>query len=398
MWAIALLLALCAGGCSAPTLAASDIAALADRAGDAVWLVEADGCGWNSKGSAFAIDERHLVTNRHVVANDSSPKLRSRDGRTVSGKVIGSAAHPDLAVVETDRDLDAKLNLSKAAVGTRDALVVLGYPSPKHVFTASAGRVVSLEGTKADPDEAALTNVPIATGNSGGPGLREDASVAGVVTLMRLRTDAAERVAILLTADAIRSTIERFVRKPETVLSTCGLGPDPVPRVPKTYEITAPPPTAEPVLVVPTTPKPTPKPAARTARPVRTAQPTIPPPITPAPAETPRDCPSGTVDSRIEKVEAESRADEQDAWTVRVHGSTTNNAEQDATLSGIYVRIDGDPPEALRVDRDDRLAPNQVIFWTSQDVVVRSAEQPTEATTFASWDWSEPEYAGCGHA
>jgi hypothetical protein len=362
-----------------------------------VWLVEADGCGWNSKGSAFAIDDRHLVTNRHVVANDSTPELRSRGGRTIRGKVIGSTAHPDVAVIETDDRLDASLVLSKASADRSDPLVVLGYPSPKHFFSAASGRIVSFQGPGDDPDEAALTNVPIAKGNSGGPGLLGDASVAGIVTLMRLRTDEAERVAIMFTAEAIRPTVQRFLREPEKVLSTCGLGPDHVPRVPKSYEITAPPPTAEPVLIVPTTPKPSAKPAVRTARPAPTPRPTMPPPVTPAPEQTPRDCPSGTVDSRIEKVEAAERPEEPGTWTVRVYGSTTNNAGQDATLSGIYVRIDGDPPMALRVDRDDRLAPNQVIFWTSQDVVVRSDSQPSTAVAFASWDWSEPEYAGCGH-
>ena len=393
------LVAVCASGCSAPSIAASDIAALAGRAGTAVWFVEADGCGWNSKGSAFAIDKRHLVTNRHVVANDSSPTLRSRDGTTLTGKVIGSAAHPDLAVIETKTDVPADLRFTRSELGSRAPLVVLGYPSPKHVFTATSGRVVSFQGTQADPDEAVLTNVPIAKGNSGGPGLLGDASVAGVVTLMRLRTEEAQRVAIMFTADTIRPTVQRFINSPAEVLSTCGLGPDYVPTVPKGYEITTPPPTAEPVLVGPATPEPTPKPRP-TGRPTPapTAEPTITVPPTDRPETTPRECPSGTVDSRIEKVESAPRSEEEGTWNVRVHGSTTNNAEQDATLSGIYVRVDGDPPEAFRVDRDDRLAPNQVIFWTSQDVVVASAEQPSEATAFAGWDWSESEYAGCGHA
>ena len=65
---------------------------------------------------------------------------------------------------------------------------------------------MSFQGTDAEPREAALTNVPITFGNSGGPGLRADATVAGVVTLMRLRNDASERVAIMFTADTIRPT------------------------------------------------------------------------------------------------------------------------------------------------------------------------------------------------
>ncbi len=391
----ALATALVVGACSTRSLASQEVAALADRAGGAVWLVEADGCGWNSKGSAFAIDERHLVTNRHVVANDSSPMLRSRDGKQIPGKVIGSAEHPDLAVISTTQDVGADLSFSRESLGPREPLVVLGYPSPKHVFTAASGRIVSFQGTENDPDEAALTNVPIATGNSGGPGLRDDASVAGVVTLMRLRTAAAERVAIMFTAESIRPTVQRFIGKPAKVLSTCGLGPDYVPPVPKTFRIEAPPPTAEPVVVIPT-PKPTAEPMS-TRRPTPAPAPdATPSPIADEdPEPSPVDCPSGTVDTRVEQVEATQRPGEDGKWNVRVHGSTTNSATQDTTLSGIYVRVDGEPPESFRVDRDDRLAPNQVIFWESDEVVVRSAQQPEEATAFASWDWSEPAFADC---
>jgi hypothetical protein len=393
---VAALLAASASSCTGPSLASQQVAALADRAGGAVWLVDADGCGWDSKGSAFAIDKRHLVTNRHVVANDSSPMLRSRDGEQLTGKVIGSSEHPDLAVIETTRDVPVDLSFSGVSLGSREPLVVLGYPSPEHVFTASPGRVVSFQGTKKEPREAALTNVPIATGNSGGPGLRADATVAGVVTLMRLRTNAAERVAIMYTADAIRPTVQKFLRKPAKVLSTCGLGPDYVPPVPKTFTITSPPPTAEPVTVLPT-PERTAKPAA-TRRPTTTPKARATPEPIPTQAEpSPVDCPDGTVDTRIEQVEATQDPNDRDSWLVRVHGSTANNTTSDATLSGIYVRVDGDPPESFRVDRDDRLAPNQVIFWESSEVVVRSAEQPTKATAFAAWDWSEPEFAGCGH-
>lgn len=390
-------------GCGSPSIPSREAARIAERAGGAVWLVEADGCGWNSKGSAFAIDERHLVTNRHVVANDSSPRLRARDGRTLTGTVIGSTAHPDLAVVETSQDVGSDLAFSREAPGAREPIVVLGYPSPKHEFTASSGRIVGFEGPASDPDEAALTNVPIATGNSGGPGLLDDETVAGVVTLMRLRTEAAERVAIMFTADAIRPTVQRFIDEPKKVLSTCGLGPDYVPPVPKTYEITAPPPTAEPAVVL-ATPKRTSTPAATTRsgpvapRPA-TPRPTPPPVPTDEPEPEPVDCPSGTVDSRIEQVEAEARPrpEEPGTWIVRVHGSTVNTGTADATLDGIFVRVDGNPPVNVRVDRDDRLAPNQVIFWTSPEVVVRSAEEPSSATAVAGWNWSDAEYADCGH-
>src|SRR5690606_6691693 len=55
-------------------------AELVERFGDAVWRVEVEGCGVTGTGSAFAIDEHHLVTNAHVVGVDPHPRLVSRDG------------------------------------------------------------------------------------------------------------------------------------------------------------------------------------------------------------------------------------------------------------------------------------------------------------------------------
>jgi S1-C subfamily serine protease len=75
-------------GAAAPP--AADVAALANKVGDAVWRVDTEGCGWLGSGSAFAIDRRHLVTNHHVTANDTSPVVRSREGKRLQGRVIGA--------------------------------------------------------------------------------------------------------------------------------------------------------------------------------------------------------------------------------------------------------------------------------------------------------------------
>src|SRR5437899_10327545 len=53
---------------------------LARRFGAAVWRVETQGCGFWRSGSAFAIDAHHLVTNNHVISNDSAPIVRSPTG------------------------------------------------------------------------------------------------------------------------------------------------------------------------------------------------------------------------------------------------------------------------------------------------------------------------------
>src|SRR3712207_729092 len=90
-------------GAAAPP--AADIAELAAKVGNAVWRVDTEGCGWLGSGSAFAIGRRHLVTNHHVTANDTSPVVRSRRGKILQGRVIGATRHPDVSVIEVAEDL-----------------------------------------------------------------------------------------------------------------------------------------------------------------------------------------------------------------------------------------------------------------------------------------------------
>lgn len=52
-----------------------DDSELATTFGPAVYRVEASGCEAVSIGTAFAVDEHHLVTNQHVVAIDTTPQL-----------------------------------------------------------------------------------------------------------------------------------------------------------------------------------------------------------------------------------------------------------------------------------------------------------------------------------
>lgn len=396
---LAVALVLVAAGCSAPVLRATDIAAVAERAAAAVWRVDATGCGWRSTGSAFAIGDRHLVTNRHVVAVDSSPDIRSRDGHVRNGRVIGSAEHPDLAVIEVSDDLPVKLPLaSTESLGPREPLVVLGYPAPAHAFKVSAGRIVNFQGTDRAPREAALTNVPISLGNSGGPGLRSDASVAGVVTRMRLRSDSKDKVAIMFTADAVRTVIDRFIAQPRKVLSTCGLGPDYVPPVPKTYEIEKAPATAPPVAELPAA-KATPKPRVPTIAPVQTlpaARPTTGPPAPDDPTPSPVPCPTGTVTTRVEEVAATEKQDEPGSWLVRVRGTVKNETTSDVRVSAVYVHVDGDPPANVAASaRTPVLSENGSSPWDAPEVEVRSEERPMEATAFARWDWNDPYLAHC---
>ena len=365
-------------GAAAPP--AADVAELALRVGDAVWRVDTEGCGWLGSGSAFAIDRRHLVTNRHVTANDTSPTVRSRSGRQLRGRVIGATGDPDVAVIRVDEDLPVTVDwASTPSLVERESLVIFGYPRPEKSFRATSGSIVSFQGGR----EAALSDAPVERGNSGGPAVRADASVAGVVTRMSLGGD--ERVAIIFTADEVRRTVEGFVARPADVLSDCGLGPDYVPPVPERYNVTAVPPPPAPAvrLDVPATTTVTEPPAVAAA------------PPTPAPVRTTSTipCPSGRAIPRPHDVTKEPGQD--GSWAVTVDGTIRNDGTSSVTFEFVDVVISGEPPkEVLGYPEAKTLAPGASTRWHAEGGVYSPDREPTVTATL-EWRWSDERYSSC---
>ena len=374
-------------------------AAIVNAAGDATWRVETEGCSWLGSGSAFAVDAHHLVTNRHVIANDTSPVVRSRSGRVLEGRVIGAAERPDVAVIEVAEDLGATVRLAPAAnVDEGEHLVVLGYPMPDQQFTVSTGSVVSFHGTDR---EAILTNAPIAPGNSGGPALRSDGTVAGIVTQMTL-DDPQERVAIAFTSASIEPVIDAALAAPVDVLSTCGLGPDYVPPAPPDYDIGAPPP---PAVRPPTSadepqsslPAPAPAEDVPVAPTVATAPQTTPTTTAPprsSPTTTP--CPSGQVTATLESFQADAVPEQPGWYYVAARGTVTNATGEPIHVARVVAVVRGDPPQDVVgfPDTSNDLPPQASDTWRAEGPA-RTSEPPSTADIRVEWTYEDRSLAHC---
>lgn len=376
-----------AAGAAAPP--AADLAALTAQVGDAVWRVDTEGCGWLGSGSAFAIDRRHLVTNNHVTANDTSPVVQSRRGKRLAGRVVGATREPDIAVIEVSEDLPVTVPWAPTSgLLERESLVLFGYPRPAKAFRASSGSIVSFKGGR----EAALSDAPVERGSSGGPAMRADATVAGVVTRMSLPADPSERVAIIFTADLVRATVEEVLRKPRQVLSECGLGPDYVPPVPTRYDIKdapAPPPQPAVSIDVPVAAAPT------TATPqAESPTPTVAAPRGPTTSTVP--CPSGRAVTWVDKMTATKANDPPDWWNVVVDGFIRNDGTSQISFDWIDVTIEGEPPRAAKGFPDTRtLAPGESTRWQAGDSTHSPRGEPTRASAELSWDWTDRRFGGC---
>lgn len=196
-------------------------AEISQRYGDAVWKVETEGCGFAGSGSSFALSNRHLVTNFHVVENDPTPTVRSRGGRAQEGRVVGSSYSPDVAVIEVDQDLDTVLEWgSSTDVTLGDQIVSLGYPAPAGDFTVTPGNVLSF-GSEGGHRDFIRTDGQLDRGNSGGPTLADDGSVVGVVTSLEYNPTGVQTVPQIFTSDIIRPVVEAMIGTPRPMENPC---------------------------------------------------------------------------------------------------------------------------------------------------------------------------------
>ncbi len=170
------------------------------------------GCGVESIGTAFAIDDRLLVTNRHVTEIDATPQLVSRDGsRRLDAMVVGWSQDPDLAVLEVRQFVAPTLAWADSAGLTEgELLVAFGYPTPGHDFAVTPTRIRSFV-TDGALRHAIRTDGRFDTGNSGGPALTEEGRVAGVVAAFA-GSEGDQLVPMLTTHDHLRPTLEALVR------------------------------------------------------------------------------------------------------------------------------------------------------------------------------------------
>jgi len=144
-------------------------------------------CGVSQSGSGFVVYQDRVVTNAHVVAGVTDPVIETLAGQSITGTVVYFDPVDDLAVIAAPGlDAPALPLASTLDAGTDAAIEGYPYGGP---FTSGAANVISVT-RPAVPDiysdtrnqrEVYTLAADIREGNSGGPLLTLDGSVAGVV-------------------------------------------------------------------------------------------------------------------------------------------------------------------------------------------------------------------------
>ena len=163
---------------SDPTLP-SALEDMVDRAMPAIVLVETT----SGRGSAFYVRHDTLITNVHVVQQDSYVTLRRMDGSSVSARVQTRAPNFDIAVLKVAQASPSQPFLtmgSTAALKPGQEIIVIGSALGTLQNSVSRGIVSGLRNsggvTLVQSDAAANP------GNSGGPMLDRNGRVIGVLT------------------------------------------------------------------------------------------------------------------------------------------------------------------------------------------------------------------------
>ena len=134
-------------------------------------------------GSGFIISADGLIlTNHHVVEGADEIKVRLTDNREFTGKVLGSDAKTDIAVVK----IDAK-DLPYLTMGNSDELKVgewvAAIGSPFGLDNTVTSGIVSAKSRKLPSDQYVpfiQTDVAVNPGNSGGPLFNMKGEVVGI--------------------------------------------------------------------------------------------------------------------------------------------------------------------------------------------------------------------------
>src|SRR5216684_3141640 len=155
-------------------------------------------------GSGFIVSaDGYILTNAHVVDDASEVSVKLTDKREFKAKVVGTDKRTDVALLKIDAT-----GLPKVTIGDPDKLKagewVAAIGKPFGLENTITAGIVSAKGREL-PNENLVsfiqTDVPINTGNSGGPLFNMKGEVVGVNSMIYSRTGGSMGLAFAIPID-----------------------------------------------------------------------------------------------------------------------------------------------------------------------------------------------------
>ncbi|HXK34323.1 MAG TPA: serine protease [Dehalococcoidia bacterium] len=163
-------------------------------------------------GSAVAIGESLIVTNRHVVEGARLLEVTTWDGRTFTVETSEVALGQDLAVLRVGADLPATA-VRGAEPAPGDEVFAVGFPGGGP-FERLRGRVVDyVDGSVfGEAGRVMRVTIPVRQGNSGGAVLNGRGEMVGVVFAIERRTGHG----LVIPISGLDAAVERSAFVPAT--------------------------------------------------------------------------------------------------------------------------------------------------------------------------------------
>jgi serine protease DegQ len=168
-----------------------------------------------SLGSGVIVSrEGYILTNDHVVEGVSDIQVTLADGRTVPGKIVGSDADTDLAVVRVQASglVPVTFGLSEQAkVG--DIVLAIGDPfSVGQTVTMGIISATGREINSASPFGSFIqTDAAINPGNSGGALIDTNGNLIGINTLIFSRSGGYQGIGFAIPVSLAKKVMEQII-------------------------------------------------------------------------------------------------------------------------------------------------------------------------------------------
>jgi 2-alkenal reductase len=179
------------------------------------------GFAGEASGSGVVIDAKgYIVTNNHVVANNSALQVIFSDGRTVNATLVGSDDISDLAVLKVDGSVPGVATLGDSSkLRPGQMVVAIGSALGDFQNTVTTG-VISGLNRKLQRDngipmeDLIQTDAAINHGNSGGPLLDLQGEVIGINTAVVRASgqgDVAEGLGFAIPVNTVKTITSQLI-------------------------------------------------------------------------------------------------------------------------------------------------------------------------------------------
>jgi serine protease Do len=181
-------------------------------------------------GSGVIIDRRgYVLTNFHVIKGADAVTVRLSSKRELRGRIVGTDAKTDLAVVRFEPDHELRV----ATMGDSDALKVgewaIAIGNPFGLDQTVTVGVISATGRSdvgvATYENFIQTDASINPGNSGGPLINLKGEVVGVNTAI---VAAGQGIGFAIPINMVRRVVDQLVEKGKVVRGWLGVALQPL--------------------------------------------------------------------------------------------------------------------------------------------------------------------------